>query len=76
MLGVGGVIAMETSVAAVTVSDIDPEIVPQVAEMLVEPVPTEVANPFELPALLMAATDGEDELQVTVVVRICVEPLE
>jgi len=76
MLGVVGVIAMETSDAAVTVSVADPEIVPDVAVMVVEPVATEVANPFEPAALLTVATDDADELQVTLVVRVCIEPSE
>jgi len=76
ILGLAGVIAIETSVAAVTVNVVDPEIAPDVAEMVVEPVATEVANPFEPAALLMVATDDADELHVTVVVRLCVEPSE
>ena len=67
---------METSDAAVTVSVADPEIVPDVAVMVVEPVATEVANPFEPAALLTVATDDADELQVTLVVRVCIEPSE
>ena len=55
MLGVVGVIAIETSVAAVTVSVIDPVIDPDVAEINVEPMVTDVTNPFDPAALLMAA---------------------
>jgi len=76
MLGVVGVIARETSVAGVTVSVVDPDRVPDVAVIVVEPVAIGVTSPIEPAALLIAATDVDDELQVTVVVRFCVEPLE
>jgi len=76
ILGLVGVIAAEDSVAAVTVSVVDPDTAPNAAEMVVEPVAIEVANPFEPAALLMVATDDADELHATVVVRFCVEPSE
>jgi hypothetical protein len=76
MLGKAGVIATETSVAGVTVRVVLPEIFPNVAVIDVAPVPTDVANPFEPAALLMAATDDADEPQVTAVVRFSVEPSE
>jgi hypothetical protein len=63
---------MDTSVAEVTVSVVDPDMLPDVAVIVVEPAATEVANPLELAALLMAATTVADELQVTVVVKSCV----
>jgi hypothetical protein len=69
MLGLLGVIAMDTSVAAVTVSVVDPDIPADVAVIVVEPVVTEVALPLEPAALLMAATVAIDELQDTAVVR-------
>jgi hypothetical protein len=69
MLGLLGVIAMDTSVAAVTVSVVDPDIPADVAVIVVEPVATEVALPLEPAALLMAATVAIDELQDTAVVR-------
>ena len=69
MLGLVGVIAMDTSVAEVTVRVVDPDIFPDVAVIVVEPAATEVANPFETAALLIAATAVFDELQVTIVVR-------
>jgi len=72
MLGFAGVIAMDTSVADVAVSVVDPEILPDAAVIVVEPAATEVASPLEPAALLMAATDSSEELQVTVVVRSCV----
>jgi hypothetical protein len=76
ILGLAGVIAMETSVDAVIVSVVDTETAPDAAEMVVAPVATAVANPFEPAALLMVATDDADELHVTVVVRLCVDPSE
>jgi len=69
MFGLLGVIAMDTSVAAVTVSVVDPDIPADVAVIVVEPVATEVALPLEPAALLMAATVAIDELQDTAVVR-------
>jgi hypothetical protein len=72
ILGLPGVIAMETSVAAVTVNVVDPDILPDVAVIVVEPAATDVVKPLELAALLMAATPVADEFQVTAVVRSCV----
>ena len=72
MLELAGVTAMETSVAEVTVSVVEPDTLPDVALIVVEPAATDVANPLEPAALLMAATAASDELQVTVVVRSCV----
>ncbi len=63
-------------VVAVTVSVADPDMLPVVALIVVEPAATGVTSPFEPVVLLMAATDVADELQVTVVVRFCVEPSE
>ena len=76
MLGLVGVIAMDTSVADVTVSAAVPDTLPDVAVIVVEPVATEVALPLEPAALLIAATVALDELQDTAVVRFCVELLE
>jgi hypothetical protein len=74
ILGLAGVTAMETSVGAVTVSVVVPctLVAGSVAVIVVEPVATDVAMPAEAPALLMVATDGADELQVTDAVRFCV----
>jgi hypothetical protein len=63
---------MDTSVAGVTVSVVDPEMLPDVAAIVVEPAATEVASPLEPAKLLMAATAAADELQVTDSVRSCV----
>jgi hypothetical protein len=72
ILGLVGVSVMETSVAGVTVSVEIPEILPDVAVIVVEPVATELANPLEPAALLMAATAAVEEFHITVVVRSCV----
>ena len=60
---------MDTSVADVTVSVVDPDVLPVVAVIVVDPVANEVVNPLEPAALLMAATGVADDFQVTVVVR-------
>ena len=62
--------AMDTSVAAVTVNVVLPLMLPELAWMVVEPVPTEVANP----AVLMVATVRVDELHAAVLVKFCVLP--
>ena len=60
---------MDTSVAAVTLNVVLPEIAPDVAVIVVTPTAAEVANPLEPAALLMVATAGLEELQVTDDVR-------
>ncbi len=69
MLEFAGVTAMETSVAAVTVSDAVPLTPPDVAVMVAVPVPVLLANPMES----MLATEVEDEDQVREVSN-CVLP--
>jgi hypothetical protein len=69
MLGLVGVIAMDTSIAGVTVRAVDPDMLPDVVVIVVEPVAMAEANPFEPAALLIVATPVLDELQVTAVVR-------
>ena len=66
-----GVTAMETSVALVTVSIVDPLMAPDVAAMVVVPTVSPVAEPVE-PPLEMEATPAADEDHVTCVVRSCV----
>ena len=61
---------MDTSVAAVTVRVVLPLMLPELAWMVVEPVPTEVAKP----ALLMVTTVRAEELHVAVLVKFCVLP--
>jgi hypothetical protein len=66
---------METSVAAVTVKVTDGDTIPvvgSVAVMALVPIASAVASPFVGVALLMVAVAGVPELQVTVVVIICV----
>ena len=72
VLGLVGVIAMDTSNAGVTVRAVDPDMLPDVAVIVVEPVATEEADPLEPAALLIVAATRADELQVTAVVRSCV----
>jgi hypothetical protein len=57
----------------VTVSVAPPVTLPDIAVIVVEPAATAVAKPLEPAALLIAATPMLDELQVTAVVRFCVE---
>ncbi len=76
MLGLAGVTAIETSDAAVTVSVVEPEMPPDTAVIVVEPVATEVARPLEPAALLIVATPVLEELQVADAVRFCVVPSE
>jgi len=71
-----GVTEIDVNVAAVTVSVFDPEIVPDVAVIVVEPAATAVANPFEPVMLPMVATLVVDELQIADDVRFWVLPLE
>ena len=76
MLELAGVIAIDTSVAAVTESVVVPDMLPDVALIVVEPDAAGVANPLEPAALLMAATVVLDEFHVAAVVRFCVVPSE
>ena len=73
MLGLAGVTERDTRVAGVTVRLAAPEIVPDVAVIVVEPVPTDVARPLKPAALLMVETPVLAELQVADAVRFCVE---
>ena len=63
-LGLAEVTDMDDRVAEVTVRVLFPEIVPWVAVMLAVPGAMAVARPL----LLIVATDGLDELQMTCVV--------
>ena len=75
-LGAGGVTAIDTSVAAVTVSAAVPEMVPDVAVMVAAPTARPVADPFEPAALLMTAIAALDELHVMEPVRSWVDASE
>jgi len=68
--GFAGGIAIETRAALVTVRVVDPLTVPELAAMVVVPVPVPVASP----AVEIVATACEEELQVTVPVMSCVLP--
>ena len=72
MLGLDGVTAIDTRVAGVTVSVVEPETLPDAAVIVVEPAVTEVASPLEPAALLIVATPVDDVLHVTEVDRSCV----
>ena len=65
-LGLAGVTPTDETVVAVSVVEL--EIPPAVAVMVVVPGTAAVASPFEPTALLMEATPGFDDVQVTVVV--------
>jgi hypothetical protein len=82
--GFAGVTAIDTSVAGVTVSSVEPVMLPTVAEIVEVPAPTAVAKPVAL----MVATPGvpdahtallstcvELSLNVPVAVNCCVAPL-
>ena len=72
MIGFGGVTVIDKRAAAVTVSVVEPETLPEVAVMLVEPAAAPVANPLEPAALLIVAMELSDGLQFTDVVISCV----
>ena len=70
MLGVGGVIPMDTNVAAVTVKVTAGEVIPpSAAVMPLVPTAVEAAKPLLPPALLIVATAGEADAQVTELVK-------
>ena len=73
MLGLAGVTAIDTSVAAVTASVVVPDTLPRAAVTVVEPWLSAVASPSKPDALLTAATLVLEELHVTAAVRFCVE---
>ena len=52
----------------VTDSPVEPDTLPEVAVIVVVPATTDTACPLEPAALLIVATDGTEELQVTDVV--------
>jgi hypothetical protein len=74
MFGLGGVTAIDTSVAADTVKVIDGDVTPlSAAVMALVPVAAEVVRPLVPVALLMVATDVVADTQVTWVLKFCVE---
>ena len=68
MEGLLGVTTIETSAAGAIVRTVEPEILPDLAVMVVIPTAFEVAFAFDVTALLMVVTDLAEELQVTDVV--------
>lgn len=72
IVAVGGVSAIDTSVAAVTVSIVVPLTAPEVAVMLAVPIPTLSASPL----LLIVAVDSVSDDHVAVLVKFCVLPSE
>jgi hypothetical protein len=68
--GVAGVTAIDCSVAAVTVSKVEPLMDDDVAVIVAVPTPAPLASP----AVLIVAVAVVPELQVTVLVRFCVVP--
>ena len=66
MLGVGGVIAIDTNAAGVTVKVTGADVMPPLAAvMLLVPAATDVARPWEPAALLIVATEVVADAQVT-----------
>ncbi len=76
MVEVADEIAMDTSVAEVTVSEDAPDTLPDHAVMVVVPVATGVASPLEPAALLTIATPVSDDNHVTCEVMSCAVPSE
>src|SRR6266851_4058746 len=82
--GFAGVTAMEVSVAAVTVSSVEPVMLPLVAEIVEVPTPAAVASPVLLIVATVAVPEAhtalpstcvELSLNVPVAVNCCVAPL-
>jgi hypothetical protein len=71
IVGVAGVTAIDTSVAAVTVSVVLPLTAPLVAETTVVPSATALVRPFDPAALEIVAVAGVADAHVTVAVRFC-----
>ena len=70
MLWFAGVTAIATKTAGVTISITGVDVTPEnIAVMVVEPMATDVASPFEPDVLLMVAISGFDEVQVALVVK-------
>ena len=68
---VKGVTSIDSSTAGVTVSVALPEITPNVALIVVVPIPTDVANPWEPSELLIVDTSILEELQDADAVMSC-----
>jgi hypothetical protein len=72
----GGVMSIEVRIGGVVVTPVDPETPPRVAVMVAFPTPVPVTSPRLPTALLTAASDGSEEVQVTRAVRFWVVPSE
>jgi hypothetical protein len=76
MIGSDGVTVIDTNVGGVTVKVTAGEVMPPVAAvMLLVPAVAEVARPLVPAALLIVATEGVADAQVTDVVKFWVELL-
>lgn len=64
-VGFLGVTSIDASAAAVTVRDVEPEMLPEVAVTLVVPAESDCARPLDEASLLMEATASSDRLHVT-----------
>ena len=73
MAGVCGLMAIETTAAAVTVKVVDALTDPEVMLIVVVPAPSVVVSPLVVDELLIVATVGSVELQCPIVVRSWVE---
>ena len=71
--GFAGVTAIETS-APVTVSAVEPVILPLALVIVAVIVEMPVVTPVARPAWVIVATPGVDELHAAVLVRFCVLP--
>ncbi len=67
---------MDESCKELTVREVEPKILPNVAVIVVRPLATAVALPWEPDALLIVAVGKVDEFHSTAVVIFCVLPSE
>ena len=74
MKGIEGFTVIETKAAVFTVSVVDFEIEPEVAEMVEVPVASPVARPCPPTPLLIVTTELSDELHCTELVMFCMLP--
>jgi hypothetical protein len=73
IVGLAGVTVIDASVAAVTVRDVEADMLPRVAEIVVDPMLAELARPYDGDALATEATAVLVEFHVTAAVRFWVE---
>lgn len=65
MLEIAGSTSIDTSTGVITVMVVKPEMLPDLAVIVVTPIETVVANPLKLATLLIDATLRADDIQVT-----------